>query len=298
MGAGGWAPRYLNLPGLQGLTSLPPRVPGFHPTPTCPPTHRARGRAWPRCRGGGLPLWARCRAPRSLGEGGDRPCELGPMPQALGSAPGRGGQRARTGSLPHRSTQTSKPGAKLVVPSGQKQPSTRRVLFGWEGLRGGHQEMGVGMGGTTRPRQTLPEQGRGPASPPGASTMTDLDLQVGSSTGPQARYSRWAGHVTAGEGAASEGGAWAPTHPTDRRPAPPTRDPIPYRPSVASAPHAVPSQEAGVQPHRGLAGLSFRRPGPPPQPGFLLSMGRDRRALTAGPAGVVPPVHADALLGT
>ena len=77
-GAGGWAPRYLNLPGLQGLISLPLRVPGFHPTPTCPPKRRARGRAWPRHRGGGLPLWARCRAPHSLGERGDRPCELGP----------------------------------------------------------------------------------------------------------------------------------------------------------------------------------------------------------------------------
>lgn len=158
--------------------------------------------------------------------------------------------------------------------------------------------MGVGTGGTTRPRQGLPEQGGGAASPPTSSTMTDLDLQVGSSTGPQARYSRWAGHVTAGEGAASEGGAWAPTHPTDRCPAPPTRDPIPYRPSVASAPHAVLSQEAGVQPHRGLAGPVFRRPGPPPQPGFPLSIGRGRWALTAGPASMVPPVHADALLGT
>ena len=48
----------------------------------------------------------------------------------------------------------------------------------------------------------------------------------------------------------------------------------------------------------GVSTVSLQAAWPPTQPRFPLSLGRGRRVLTAGPASVVPPVHADALLGT
>lgn len=81
-----------------------------------------------------------------------------------------------------------------MVPSGQKQPSTR-LVFTSEGLevgkRGAHTGWEAGM--------LDPEAQAAPAtmhSPQGQPTIpahlpaTYLDSQVGSSAGPQARYSR------------------------------------------------------------------------------------------------------------
>lgn len=187
--------------------------PRFSSTPSRPPKCRAHGRAWPRRRGGALPLWARCRAPHSLGERGDRPCELGPLPQALGSAPGRGGQRLRGGQPTTQVHADVKARCVAGGAFGAEAAFHQACAVQLRGARGGHQETGVGMGGTTRPRQGCPEQHRGPAGHPSTSTVTDLDLQLGSSVGPQARYSRWAGHVTAGEGQRQREGPGPPPHP-------------------------------------------------------------------------------------
>lgn len=86
-----------------------------------------------------------------------------------------------------------------MVPSGQKQPSTSRVLFCGV-LRAGRREtLGAGWSealgaGRHRELSVWAAEHQAWAVPPAPSrgepaAGTDLDLQVGSSAGPQARYS-------------------------------------------------------------------------------------------------------------
>lgn len=99
-------------------------------------------------------------------------------------------------------------------------------------------------------------------------------------------------------GAASEGGAWAPTPPPLT-----AAQPLPHgTPAHAGQAWPLPlmlsrARRRGSSP-TGVSTARLQAAWPPTPARIPAEPGVSRRALTAGPACVVPPVHADALLGT